>query len=857
MIDARALTFGGLCLAVAFTGGVIWQADVAVHGEQKSNSNAATDGSSEQSDDAPSVEPAMKTLLDRLRREEKRFQDFSATVRLSRDFRVSKASSGGLSASGSSPDGAQLSNTTSVNRQMLNGEKFRFVGASITKMSSGKEDRSTQTSVCDGTKTLAIYEGGCATIYAGRAEPPLLTPPHTWGMFHLAVSFPLSVYLSGTEALMLHSKVGRHPQERGSINEFNRVEAAIAGEETIDDLLCTIVLVKRWYYSNDTPVHQYLWLAADRNLHVAQTRTAFTRNGQESPIEESRVKQWRKLAEDLWVPDVVEVIDISPQNQKNPFLGGQRLTVEAAEHNPRFPPGTFELPPIPANLLKFEVGADRQLVGSPFHPVPIAAPATTLEAILEQLAVEEAKYDQSEVSSVDRYTFLNSSERLSGAILASETRERSARSGNQRFSESTRSSTDSSGVVTSNIDVKADDGQVRRLYSKTVSMATGEIVRSHATFALERSRFAIPLIQAHTLIFRDGRESQSTLTEFLASGWYDKVNRYPLTVEYLGDERTGELVCHKLKCSLQGNYFHIWLARGRNLIPVRHEWHEPTWNATLPTGVSFAEDLREIRSGVWFPHRITNVAFQKMSQDGLGVNRVVLQWRHDVTVERANLKPEINKRLFSDVLVPQGTSVDVYDQRGQHLGKYSQSEPGRLDVSPDKLDALGEQAKAPQETPPIAEKEAPRKPPSRDRGPTPAARLLDRLEQQNGSSALFKDPWTRTLKELVELGTEAVPELLEELDATDNDRMLRCLGFTLRAIGDRRAVPALIRAIPKTLRKPGSDMGLNANDPELLKFAKQHELDPNGNQEYFGFGRPVREICGALRTLTGKQQACK
>jgi len=71
---------------------------------------------------------------------------------------------------------------------------------------------------------------------------------------------------------------------------------------------------------------------------------------------------------------------------------------------------------------------------------------------------------------------------------------------------------------------------------------------------------------------------------------------------------------------LQSNYFHLWLARDRNLIPIRHEWHEPSKNATLPTGVSFAEDLREIRPGVWFPHRVTNLAFQKSSQDGLALN---------------------------------------------------------------------------------------------------------------------------------------------------------------------------------------------------------------------------------------------
>ena len=82
--------------------------------------------------------------------------------------------------------------------------------------------------------------------------------------------------------------------------------------------------------------------------------------------------------------------------------------------------------------------------------------------------------------------------------------------------------------------------------------------------------------------------------------------------------------------------------------------------------------------------------------------------------------------------------------------------------------------------------------------------------------------------------------------------MLRCLGYVLRAIGDKRAVPALIRAIPKTLRPPGSDMGLQAEDKELLKFAQLNDLHPNDLGDGYGFGRPVREICGALEKVTGQ-----
>lgn len=142
----------------------------------------------------------------------------------------------------------------------------------------------------------------------------------------------------------------------------------------------------------------------------------------------------------------------------------------------------------------------------------------------------------------------------------------------------------------------------------------------------------------------------------------------------------------------------------------------------------------------------------------------------------------------------------------------------------------------------------------RQRADTPAGRLLDKLHVLNFGGSRFNDTWLRALKEIADLGPESLPDLIAELDTTNDDMMLRCCGFALRAIGDPRAVPALIRAIPKTLRPGGSDCGLRADDAVLARWAQEHDLSddaPNGND--YDFGRPPREICGALNKLTGTE----
>ncbi|MCR9232731.1 MAG: carboxypeptidase regulatory-like domain-containing protein [bacterium] len=133
-------------------------------------------------------------------------------------------------------------------------------------------------------------------------------------------------------------------------------------------------------------------------------------------------------------------------------------------------------------------------------------------------------------------------------------------------------------------------------------------------------------------------------------------------------------------------------------------------------------------------------------------------------------------------------------------------------------------------------------------------KLLAELKEMNSGSDRFSDEWANQLRKIASLGPEVVPELVAELDQTSDDMMLRCLGFILRAIGDKRAVPGLIRGIPKTLIRPGSDMGLQIRETDvaLLKFMQQHDLSQQHRGSEYGFGRPVREIFGALESLTGQ-----
>ena len=134
-------------------------------------------------------------------------------------------------------------------------------------------------------------------------------------------------------------------------------------------------------------------------------------------------------------------------------------------------------------------------------------------------------------------------------------------------------------------------------------------------------------------------------------------------------------------------------------------------------------------------------------------------------------------------------------------------------------------------------------------------KALDRLKELDGKNLFeVQNQLAADIREIVLLGKDGVPELVEELDTTQSERMMRCLGFILRAIGDKRAVPSLVRAIPKTCLPPASDYGMKVDDPELMAFMRKHDTDEDDHSpDNFGFGRPVVEIGFALRKLTGQK----
>jgi hypothetical protein len=171
------------------------------------------------------------------------------------------------------------------------------------------------------------------------------------------------------------------------------------------------------------------------------------------------------------------------------------------------------------------------------------------------------------------------------------------------------------------------------------------------------------------------------------------------------DERVGDLNCHKLKLVrsnlsdreiplTSGSFDYLWLARDRNLLPVRFEQHFPKVHEIFPREATYVEDLREIRSGVWYPHRTTTLRFREYGDlSGLCENRLIVNTRICEDVKKLTVNLTAGAKLFSQIEAPKGTVIWVYDERNKELGEHKLSADGNIDLSPEELSELKQEAK--------------------------------------------------------------------------------------------------------------------------------------------------------------------
>jgi hypothetical protein len=286
----------------------------------------------------------------------------------------------------------------------------------------------------------------------------------------------------------------------------------------------------------------------------------------------------------------------------------------------------------------------------------------------------------------------------------------------------------------------------------------------------------------------------------------------------------GECILLEVRLSPGGNE-KIWVDPQRDYRPVRIEtyvdsvkpWFEPRWiKRRLNLWSTTDIELQEI-GGVWFPVAGNIQHYPRPRLFALRKPRPVRRMEvTEITLNRDIPPEQFTVRYPEGCLVYDGIEQDrfVADKNGQRPVIEEESvlnEPFAVTMEPE------QRVKA----------------------------YIDIL--RNFKVFENKRRWFAAIRGLMEAGSAAVGPLAEELKQTRRGSTQSAMAFTLRAIGDPDAIPALIDALEQS--SGCCDCGLGKDTSALGRFMRRHQISPV--DEDIGFGRPVREITAALERLSG------
>jgi len=224
----------------------------------------------------------------------------------------------------------------------------------------------------DGETTRG-YEGRSqvGNVIAGRADSSDFVRPHMLLLPYYMLMVPLSTYLAGHEAMIVHPN-GAWDRRLVMANTYQ-------GECVFQGLRCHKVwcttLTKK---SNKEHDRWELWLAEDRNYIPVRCLAYTFKVSREKPVGEATVDEWQEPSPGIWYPKRIRSIAYEKELIKT--AGKQQLrwrrdfVVEQVTLNPNYGVSFFRNLAFPDGTAVYEVRNDKitrgYRVGAPAGPSP-------------------------------------------------------------------------------------------------------------------------------------------------------------------------------------------------------------------------------------------------------------------------------------------------------------------------------------------------------------------------------------------------------------------------------------------------------------------------------------------------------
>jgi peroxiredoxin len=625
----------------------------------------------------PEPDKELLKIIDGVRANEARYRDLEIVLK--------------TDLSAAAVPGASGWKADSVSKSVYDGDRFYF-HLTKTVVSHGLTPvRREVLAAFDGEKTRTIDYGNSVNIHFGRREPAQMVPPHSWVLAGDRVNFALSTLLSGTEGLRRDPKTPDY--EGGFGRDFYHVQCHFEDEETVDGLRCFRIGCLEDRPGVGTNFTR-LWIAPDRNYLCVKLRATFDRDsGRDAhPRLESSIKEWRKIAAERWLPARIVTQKWSPENDGKTWkvVRDQTQQLQSVVLGPKHDNGFFREIAVPKDVPVFTIQNDQLVDDVAQSARRPDDPDAALRRVIDSLRREEQKFAHLDVRMHDTWRNLADAPSVwfPDTLWTQERDSRWVAVRQQQYHEMSRKSETRTGFF-SGTWVEACDGKWLRRVSRGTQhvfptesidgksklkrgLEQGSRDSDKTTVSASLSRGGandfVEVFRPHMPFFdfRFGTYSEhAALSDFLTTGiWFRGSGTFPTrraNVTYVGEDRRDGLECDVIRImyddSARSEF--IWLARDRNLIPVRLERRNARMNRSLPVAFARIEEMREIEKGIWFPIKGSEMGSDVNEWTRNRIGRVMFNWRRDLFVEEASLDPRHPTDPEAKLIIPKGTEISV------------------------------------------------------------------------------------------------------------------------------------------------------------------------------------------------------
>ncbi len=623
--------------------------------------------------DSTASEWTVPKLVDAIRTAEGQFADLETVVKKKRvrpGLAIPvKVRRGKVTTSG----GIQEEVTT---RSIRHGEQF-YAKTVLSRKGNNLRTVSVERLVAfDGQRTRTIEVGSAVNIHDGKTVLVRSLPPHSWP---LALDVPLSDFLAGAST----ENESRQPPVDSLLADDlpspkSATEPRIFGEESLKGLACLKLEFEEEDPRSGEPKMHHLWLAKERHFIPVKEQIFKSADSAQLPMSEVRVEDWLEIKKTVWLPKRIVRVTYEDQPAKN---GKDRrkesrretLLLEKASLDIHYPPEFFrELNP-PVGLPVFTIKEGR-LADSYPHPDEPGGDEKKLQKIKDQLQQEENRYNH---LSIDATELRTTNPLVPGNDKTRTTKMHSVLYDDRALTDAHHETWHFSGSLRPMLWTEAFDGHAYRAYGRHPPPQKGGYAWiSTLNFFVKPYTLVPAMLRPHSTLLPIDGSSYRRLTEVLwpQPGTVPKV--LEKEVEYLGEASAGLLSCYVLAvrpahARQPGFKSLLWLAKERNLIPVRFEEYRP--GETLPVRLEIVDKFSEPSPGVWYPAHKTRYIFRQQIAPAVREGYLFVDQCWDYTVNAVSLEPVVSEVTFNQIVVDEGIDVQYFDKNGKLFNNVTQT----------------------------------------------------------------------------------------------------------------------------------------------------------------------------------------